>query len=101
MEKPKAPKPPQSYSESFKLKVVKEVLSGKLSKAEANRFYGIRGKSSILEWTRKYSGQKGFDKRGRVMQSKKVTSQIEQRLSEQSKRILQLEEMLRIEKVIP
>lgn len=99
MEKTKKPQPAQYYSESFKLKVIEEVLSGKLSKAEANRLYGIRGKSSILEWTRKYSGEKGFDKRGRVLQRKKTTSKIKQQLSEQNKRILELEELLRIEKL--
>ena len=49
-------KKPQDYSEDFKWQVVQEVLSGKLSKAEANRLYGIRSKSAILYWMRKYSG---------------------------------------------
>ena len=49
-------KKPQEYSEDFKWQVVQEVLSGKLSKAEANRLYGIRSKSAILYWMRKYSG---------------------------------------------
>lgn len=31
--------PSQEYSEDFKWQVVQEVLSGKLSKAEANRLY--------------------------------------------------------------
>lgn len=49
-------KKPQEYTEDFKWQVVQEVLSGKLSKAEASRLYGIRSKSAILYWMRKYSG---------------------------------------------
>jgi len=43
------------YSEEFKLKVIQEVLSGKYTKEEARRVYGIGGKSAILYWIRKYS----------------------------------------------
>ena len=43
------------YSDDFKLKVINEVLSGKYSKEEARRVYGIGGKSAILYWIRKYS----------------------------------------------
>ncbi len=42
------------YSESFKIKVVKEVEKGLLSKEEARRKYGINGKSMVLYWCRKY-----------------------------------------------
>jgi transposase len=45
---------PQVFSESFKLGVVEQVNKGILSKAEANRRYGIKGKSSILLWQRNY-----------------------------------------------
>jgi transposase-like protein len=43
-----------SYSESFKIKVVKEVESGVMTKEQARRRYGIRGKSAVLNWCRKY-----------------------------------------------
>jgi transposase len=43
-----------SYSESFKIKVVKEVESGVITKEQARRRYGIRGKSAVLNWCRKY-----------------------------------------------
>lgn len=43
-----------SFSESFKIKVVKEVESGVITKEEARRKYGIRGKSAVLNWSRKY-----------------------------------------------
>jgi transposase-like protein len=74
------------YSEEFKLKVVEEVLTGKYSKAEASRIYGIKGKSSILEWTRQYSGEPGYDKRGKVMSSQK-TDNSQQTIKEQTIKI--------------
>lgn len=44
------------YSQEFKFSVVQDVLTEKYSKEEARRIYGIRGKSSILEWIRQFSG---------------------------------------------
>lgn len=41
--------------ESLKQKIVLEVLSGKLSKEQARRVYGIKSKSGILEWMRKFA----------------------------------------------
>lgn len=41
------------YPDEFKKSVVKEVLSGQITQAEAMRRYGIRGKSLILNWIRK------------------------------------------------
>jgi len=43
-----------TYSNGFKLRVIEEVLSGHLSKEQAQRKYGIRGKSAILNWMRKF-----------------------------------------------
>jgi len=89
---------PQVYSETFKLKVVEEVLIGKYSKAEASRIYGIKGKSSILEWTRQYSGEPGYDKRGKVLSAQK-TDPIEEKIINQTIKIKKLEEALRKEKI--
>ena len=85
----------KSYSEEFKLSVIQKVLEGNFTKEEARRLYGIKSKSAILEWTRQYSGEKGFDKRGKVLK----TNQTKQKLAEQTARILELEESLRIEKL--
>jgi len=86
------------YSESFKLKVIDEVLQGKLTKAEARRVYGIGGKNAILEWTRKYSGLPGFDSKGRALK-KPSAPKLKDQLAKQNSRILKLEESLRIEKL--
>jgi len=45
----------QKFSETFKRKVVMEVMQGKLSKEAARRVYGIKAKSGVLNWMRKYS----------------------------------------------
>lgn len=52
-------------SESTKQKVVSEVLSGKITKEQARRIYGIKSKSGILKWMRIFAGKPsnlaGFD----------------------------------------
>ena len=42
------------FTEAFKLHVVREVESGRISQSEASRRYGIFGHSTILKWCRKY-----------------------------------------------
>lgn len=86
------------YSQEFKLKVVEEVLLGKYSKSEASRVYGIKGKSSILEWTRQFSGEEGYDKRGKVLNSQK-TEVSQEKIKDQTIKIIELEEALRKEKI--
>jgi len=44
----------KQYNETFKLQVIKEVLSGTISKEQARRKYQIKGKSAILNWIRKF-----------------------------------------------
>lgn len=48
-----------SYSEEFKLKIVQEVLSGQLTKKEANEKYGIKGHSRISTWIKIYENKFG------------------------------------------
>lgn len=45
---------PRFYSLAFKKKVVQEVESGQLTKAEARNKYNIGGKMTVLKWCRKY-----------------------------------------------
>jgi transposase len=46
------------YSDEFKKGVVDEVLNGILSKEEARCKYGIKGSSAVLNWIRKFDGNK-------------------------------------------
>ena len=89
--------PLRVYSESFKVKVVKEVISGKFSSKEsARQYYGIKSKSAILDWMRLYSGAEGITKTGRLL--KKQDSMSEE-IAKQSMRIKELESALRNEKL--
>jgi|SRR6478609_186360 len=45
----------RDYSLTFKLQVVSEVEKGELSCGQAQKKYGIQGKSTVLVWIRKHS----------------------------------------------
>lgn len=96
MEKREKDKGKENYG-TFKLQVIQEVLEGKRTKEEARRFYGIKGKSAILEWTRNYSGEKGYGRGGKALSSKEKPNN--KLIKEQTSRILELEEALRIEQL--
>jgi len=85
------------HSETFKLQVIQEVLEGKRTKEEARRFYGIKGKSAILEWIRHYSGEKGYGRGGKAMSWEENPSN--KVIKEQASRILKLEKALRTEQL--
>ena len=44
----------KSYSENFKLKVLSEIESGRISKADARRIYGMSA-GSLYKWIKRYS----------------------------------------------
>ena len=44
----------KDYSLAFKLQVINEVEKGQLSYKEAQRKYGIQGRSTVLVWLRKH-----------------------------------------------
>lgn len=44
----------KDYTMSFKLSVVQEVEKGELTYKQAQVKYGIQGRSTVLEWLRKY-----------------------------------------------
>lgn len=44
----------RDYSLSFKLKIVEEVEKGEKTYKEAQREYGIQGRSTVLVWLRKH-----------------------------------------------
>ena len=86
-----------SYSESFKWKVVQEVLGGKITKEEARRIYGIKGNCVILYWIRKFSGDNNYRQPNQVSEDFTVM----QKHSSDHKlaaRIKELEEELQKEK---
>lgn len=44
----------RDYTLSFKLKVVEEVEKGNLTYRQAQKIYGIQGRSTVLVWLRKH-----------------------------------------------
>ena len=54
-EEPKIRRSQRDYSLPFKLAVVGEVGRGELSYKQAQRRYGIQGRSTVLTWCRKYA----------------------------------------------
>lgn len=86
-----------SYSETFKWQVVEEVLSGKYTKEEARRIYGIKSKSGILEWMRIFGGQ---DRRSKQELSPELLEMAQKSKKEKAleERIKQLENELNVEK---
>jgi transposase len=80
------------YSESFKIKVVREVEGGLLSKEAAKRKYGIRGKSAVLSWCRQY-GQSRYPIMLRNQEKKPVTP------DDKDQRIAELEAKLTYSKI--
>lgn len=88
---------PQVYSEELKWKVVKEVLSGELSKTEAKKKYNIGSNSAILYWMRQFSGvENPRESRMLFMTDKKTIK--ENKLTKDQKEIKELKEELRKEK---
>ena len=75
------------YPESFRIRVVKEVENGLLSKDAARRKYGIGGKTTVLSWCRKY-GREEYPYMAKVNKSKQRT------FGEKDKRIVELEALL-------
>ena len=60
MQNPSEPRERRSqrdYSLPFKLAVVGEVGRGELSYKQAQRRYGIQGRTTVLTWCRRYASQ--------------------------------------------
>lgn len=76
------------YPERFRIKVVKEIENGLLSKDAARRKYGIGGKSTVLCWCRKY-GRKEYP-----LMPKEIKSRYKN-TDDKDKRIAELEALLK------
>lgn len=77
------------YTENFRIKVVKEVESGQLSKEAARRKYGISGKTTVLSWCRKY-GREDY-----AYMPVKLTTRAHRGSDEKDQRIAELERVLK------
>ena len=87
----------QCYSDEFKRKIIKEVLDGKFTKAEAQRIYGIGGNNAILTWMRKYNLVPNYISPNKPQIAESPMPEIESDISK-DERIRELEKALEIEK---
>lgn len=86
-----------SYSIEFKSNVVEEVLTGKLTKAEAQRVYGLGGKSAILNWMRKLNLVASYNSPDKNFITENLMPKEEDNL-EKDQKIRELEKALQSEK---
>jgi len=76
------------YSEGFKLKILSELSTGKYSKRELSRIYGLQS-STINEWIKKYDRKDLMNTRIMVENEDDIS-----RLKAQQKEIEQLKKLL-------
>ena len=76
----------KDYSFAFKLQVITELEKGELSYKQAQKKYGIQGRSTVLVWIRKHS----------ILDWKELPIVIHKKTPEQ--KIKELETLLAIEK---
>ena len=89
----------EKYSDYFKRKVIKEVLSGKISKEEARRTYKIKSKSAILEWMRIFADIPGRSAGKNPIPALKEMAMSQENTEELKAKIKQLEEQLKVSKL--
>jgi transposase-like protein len=76
------------YSESFKLKILDELTTGKLNKNQLGKLYGI-APTTINEWIRKYNRKDLMNTRIKVETKDEIT-----RIKQLQKEIEQLKKLL-------
>lgn len=86
------------YSEDFKWRVVQEVLSGKFTKEQARKVYGINSNCAILYWMRQFSGIDDYRNGGEPSLEKTAIQEIKD-LNKKERRIQELEEELKRERI--
>ncbi len=83
--KPGKKRTQRDYTMGFKLAVVSEVEKGDLTYKQAQKRYGIQGRSTVLSWLRKHGNLDW----SRKMKVKKTTSKKEETPSQTIKRLEQ------------
>ena len=76
------------YSEGFKLKILSELSTGKYTKRELSRIYGIQS-STVNDWIKKYDRKDLMNTRIMIENKDEIT-----RLKELNKEIEQLKKLL-------
>lgn len=71
----------RDYSLAFKISVITQVEKGELTYKQAQRLYGIQGRSTVLTWLRKLGTLDWADPKAHQMEQKKEKTP-EQRIKE-------------------
>lgn len=87
----------RDYSLAFKLSVVEQVEKGEMTYKEAQKRYGIQGRSTVLVWCRKHGLQDWTSPRGRTKRRATMTNEPAKPLTPEQ-RIKELERQLREER---
>ncbi|MCX7736794.1 MAG: hypothetical protein N2319_08775 [Candidatus Kapabacteria bacterium] len=82
----------KDYSLAFKLRVINEVEKGYLTYRQAQKKYGIQGKSTVLKWLRKH-GRLNWNK-GAIVNKKETPYHQIQELKKRIKRLEAEKEIL-------
>lgn len=91
---PRTKRTQKDYSLSFKLQVVEEVEKGDYSYKEAQRKYGIQGRSTVLVWLRKH-GRLNWKKRD-PMKNKLTPGEEIKKLKKELQRVKKDKEILQV-----
>lgn len=91
----------RDYNLGFKLAVVAQVENGELSYKQAQKHYGIQGRSTVLVWLRKHGRLDWMNPCEKTMPKSKETpaqtiKRLERELDDERKRILILNSMIDI-----
>lgn len=102
MKREKVPPQLKSYSEAFKIKIVREYEEGNATKDGIMRKYSLGGHSLVLEWCRKY-GKLYYPKQqtlGRRMKDpqKQRIKELENELKKTKDRLIVYEKLIEITK---
>jgi transposase len=87
----------RDYSLAFKLSVVEQVEKGEMTYKQAQKRYGIQGRSTVLVWCRKHGLQDWTQPRGRSKRRSTMTNKPAKPLTP-DQRIKELERQLKEEK---
>lgn len=87
----------RDYSLAFKLSVVDQIEKGEMTYKQAQKRYGIQGRSTVLVWCRKHGLQDWTQPRGRSKRGADMTNKLSKPLTPEQ-RIKELERQLKEEK---
>src|SRR5450830_633984 len=88
----------RDYSLAFKLSVVEQVEKGEMTYKQAQKRYGIQGRSTVLVWCRKHGLQDWRQSRGQSKRRTRMTNKPTKPLTPEQ-RIKELERQLKDEQM--